>query len=88
MDAYTKAILTMIAVCLLAITVKLYEPQIAIAEAKSAGKFLGPSDKTQIVRIGPTVGEMLTLMQCNTEDCKSELARLLKRVPLVKEIDR
>jgi hypothetical protein len=69
MDKYTKIILSIIALCLIAITIKLWEP---------APAYSGFLDK------GPTVGDLMNLRNLKGEMRKKEADRLRMSMPLVK----
>ncbi|MBW2596272.1 MAG: hypothetical protein JRC93_09925 [Deltaproteobacteria bacterium] len=70
MDNYTKLILSVIAICLIAITIKLWEPV-----SPAYGAFM---DK------GPTHGDLLNPKKLEGAAWKKERARLIKNIPLVK----
>lgn len=69
MDRYTKLILALIAISLIAIAIKLWEP------AHSHNGFL---DK------GPTLGDLVNLRKLKGEALKKERERIFYNLPLVK----
>jgi hypothetical protein len=68
MDKYTKIVLSVIAICLIAIVIKLWEPRSA---------YSGFMDK------GPTIGDMMNLSNLKGENHKKEWEKLIKRIPVV-----
>ena len=70
MDAYTKSILTLIAVSLSAIALRLFEPQQAQAS---------------ILSQGPTLGDALDLRDIkDPKERKDAQTRLMRSIPLVR----
>jgi hypothetical protein len=70
MDNYTKFILSVIAICLIAITIKLWEPV-----TPAYGGFM---DR------GPTHGDLLNPKKLKGDAWRKERVRLIKNIPLVK----
>lgn len=70
MDNYTKFILSVIAICLIAITIKLWEPV-----TPAYGGFM---DR------GPTHGDLLNPKKLKGDAWRKERVRLIKSIPLVK----
>jgi hypothetical protein len=69
MDKYTKIVLTIIAVCLIAIVIKLWEPDPA---------YSGFLDR------GPTIGDLMDLRNLKGEARKKESVNIIRRIPLVR----
>lgn len=69
MDKYTQVILTIIAVCLIAILIKLWEP---------APAYSGFLDK------GPTIGDLMDLSNLKGEARKKESQNILRNIPLIR----
>ncbi len=70
MDNYMKFIFSVIAICLIAITIKLWEPV-----PPAYGGFM---DR------GPTHGDLLNPKKLKGEEWRKERARLIKSIPFVK----
>lgn len=69
MDAYTKCVLTIIAVALVAISIKLWEPKPVCAGFMDGG---------------PTWGDVLNLRNLNGDALEEERTRIIHNLPLVK----
>lgn len=69
MDKFTKFVLSVIAVCLVAIAIKLWEPTPA---------YSGFMDK------GPTVGDLLNLRKLKGDTYKKERKRIIQNILLAK----
>ena len=70
MDKYTQIVLTIIAVCLIAIVIKLWEPAPAYSE---------------ILDKGPTTwGDVMDLRNLKGEARKKERLKILRNIPLIK----
>ena len=69
MDKYTKCILSVIAVCLIAIAIKLWEPVPA---------YSGFMDN------GPTIGDFMNLKNLKGKILKKERERIIKNIPVMK----
>jgi hypothetical protein len=77
MDKYTKTILTIIAVCLLAIVIKLWEPTPAYSG------FLGDTVRN-FLSYPTTYGDLLNLRNLKGKDRKIERNRIIRNMPLVR----
>ena len=69
MDKYTKFVLSVIAICLIAIVIKLWEPRPAHS---------GFMDK------GPTIGDLMNLRNLKGENLKKEREKILRSIPVMK----
>lgn len=69
MDKYTQIVLTIIAGCLIAILIKLWEP---------APAFSGFLDK------GPTIGDLMDLRNLKGEARKKESENIIRNIPLIR----
>ena len=69
MDKYTQIVLTIIAVCLIAIVIKLWEPVPA---------YSGLLDK------GSTIGDLMDLRNLKGDARKKERENIIRNIPLVR----
>ncbi|MCD6320285.1 MAG: hypothetical protein J7M03_06345 [Candidatus Desulfofervidaceae bacterium] len=69
MDKYTKFVLSVIAICLIAIVIKLWEPRPV---------YSGFMDK------GPTIGDLMNLRNLKGANLKKERERIIRSIPIVK----
>ncbi len=69
MDKYTQIVLTIIAVCLIAIVIKLWEP---------APAYSGFLDKSS------TIGDLMDLRNLKGEARKKERGNIIRNIPLVR----
>ena len=69
MDKYTQIVLTIIAVCLIALVIKLWEP---------APSYSGFLDK------GPTIGDLMDLRNLKGEARKKESEKIMRNIPLIR----
>ena len=72
MDKYTQIVLTIIAVCLIAIVIKLWEPVPA---------YSGLLDK------GSTIGDLMDLRNLKGDARKKERENIIRNIPLVQTSD-
>ena len=77
MDKYTSVVLTVIAVCLIGIVIKLWEPTPAYSG------FLGDTVRN-FLSYPTTYGDLLNLKNLKGEDRKIERNRIIRNMPLVR----
>jgi len=69
MDTYAKIVLSVIAICLIAIVIKLWQPRPAHS---------GFMDK------GPTIGDLMDLRNLEGENLERERERIIRSIPVMK----
>lgn len=69
MDRYTKVVLTIIAICLLAISFKMLEPKPVHSGIFSAG---------------PTYGDLLDMRELKGDEKQKERMRIIRSIPMVR----